>query len=147
VKNVNDACVLSFLVDEFVPVLVERKCYKGNISEGCWQFLNSNITRCFCKTDLCNEAEYSTLLYTSSSYHAVNGVMLLISMIIFITWLILLHFRPSYNATSCDLLRIIIIIIAIICLILLHFIYDLLRLTVTNIVINIVNNVRSKTAI
>jgi len=91
-KNVDDAHVLSFLVGEFVRVLVERKCWKSDIPDGFFLFLNSNSTACFCVTDLCNEAEYSTLLYTRSSYYAISRVMLLIAVIILVVGLILLHF-------------------------------------------------------
>jgi len=72
--------------------LVERKCYKGDIPQGCFRFLNRKSSFCVCKTDLCNEAEYSTLLYTRTSSHAISGVMLMIAMIILVIGLIFLHF-------------------------------------------------------
>jgi len=79
-----------------------------------WQPLFNDITGCFCVTDLCNEVEYNTLLYTSSSHYAISGVMLLIVMIILVIGLILLHFMVRHSWT----------------------------LTVMNIAINIVNKMK-----
>jgi len=64
---------------------------------------NGNIPGCLCKTDLCNEAEYSTLLYMSSSYYAIFCVMLLIAVIILVIGLIYiytLHGPQSLTVTN-----------------------------------------------